>query len=342
MDNLYQAIKRQEKFDPVVPMEERAQYRHTRITGSKIAIIMGVNKYGGSKFRLALEMCGDEPHTLPKSNLLVRVGSYMEDCIKDFILEERQDFKPMPDLGTIEHPTQPLFAASPDWLVEDRYGPAVVEIKNIGPYTAKEWSNGQHPKYYEAQLQWYMGILNDVAKAAGATEPPISHGYLVGLIANRELAVRFILFDAEWYEQAKSAAQDFLAAVEKNEPEEFMWAENEDFADASAILGERSTVESAPIPGSAEQYIYRMERLKGEIKELQKQVEEAKFHLVKSIDGAERAESDKFTVSWPWIGGRKKFDLKAFQRANPDIDLTSYYTESKPYRGGLKITTKED
>ena len=47
-------FKKHERFDPSVPMEKRAEYRHQRITGSKIAIIMGVNKYGGSKFRLAV------------------------------------------------------------------------------------------------------------------------------------------------------------------------------------------------------------------------------------------------------------------------------------------------
>lgn len=335
-------FKKFEKFGVDVPMDERADYRHTRITGSKIPIIMGVNKYGGSKFRLAVEMCGNVPPSIPKENLLVRVGSYMEDCIRGFTEELRPDFKTIGEIGTVEHPLHEALAASPDWIIEDKYGPAVVEIKNVGRYTAKEWANGTHPKYYEAQLQWYMGILNDVwnvEKKAG--EPAFTHGYLVGLLENRELAVRFILFDKSWYAQAKAAALEFLEAVHRNEPEAFMFDEK-DYEDATKALGDTTNKEASELPNEAEAHIYAMDRLKSEISELQSQYDEHKFNLGRKIEGAQRAENENFFVSWPWVNGRKRFDLKAFQKANPDMDLSSYYTEGKSYRGGLKITTKKE
>ncbi len=334
-------LLKHERFSPDVPMEKRAEYRHQRITGSKIAIIMGINRWGGSKFRLAVEMCGDVPPPLPPENLVVRVGSYMEELIKKFTLDQRPDFSPLPEVGTVEHPLHPKLAASPDWIVNDRHGPAVVEIKNVGRYTAKEWKDGGHPKYYEAQLQWYMGILNDIwgiEKKAG--EPLFSHGYLIGLLENKELAVRFIFFDASWYAQAKAAALEFLEAVERNEPEAFMF-EEADFGDATKALGEVSKKEVSELGSQADKHIFKINRLKEEAADIKKQIDEERFHLAKLIDGAERAENEKFFISWPWINGRRKFDIKAFHKANPDMNLESYYTEGKPYRGGMKITTKE-
>lgn len=340
-DNDKEVFRKYERFDVDTPMEERADYRHSRITGSKIATIMGVNKYGGSKFRLAVEMCGNVPPSLPPENLVVRVGSHMESLIWGFAAENRPDFKEFGEFGTLEHPLHEKLAASPDVIINDRYGPAVVEIKNVGKYTAKEWADGQHPKYYEAQLQWYMGILNDIwAVEKKAGEPLFNHGYLIALLENRELAVRFIMFDESWYRQAKAAALEFLEAVERNEPEAFMF-EEEDFGDATKVLGEVTKKEASELPNDSEKYIYKMNRLKGEIAVLQAELDEAKFNLAQSIGGAERAENNNFFVSWPWVSGRKKFDLKAFQAANPDMDLSAYYTEGKSYRGGMKITEKE-
>ena len=335
-------FKKYERFSPDVEMSDRAVYRHKRITGSRIGIIMGINRWGGSKFRLAVEMCGDKISTIPRDNLVVRVGSFMEDCIKSFCAEKRTDFESLPDLGTVEHPTCELLAASPDWIVNDRHGPAVVEIKNVGRYTAKEWKDGAHPKYYESQLQWYMGILNDIwSFETGEVDSFFSHGYLVALLENKELAVRFVLFDKDWYETAKAAALEFLMAVEKNEPEAFMFDES-DFSDATKALGEASKVEASEMPKEAEKHIYKMSRLKEEAVELQKQIDEERFMLANLIDGAEKSENEKFFVSWPWVRGRRRFDLKAFEKSNPDIDLSSYYTDGKPYRGGMKITTKGD
>ena len=41
-DNDKEVFRKYERFDVDTPMEDRADYRHSRITGSKIAIIMGV------------------------------------------------------------------------------------------------------------------------------------------------------------------------------------------------------------------------------------------------------------------------------------------------------------
>ena len=330
-------------YGPNVPMEERAEYRHQKITGTRIPIIMGVNKYGGSKFRLATEMCGPVPPPLPKDNYVVRAGSHMESLVKGILMEIRDDFKPWGEYGTIEHPTEKDFAASPDWIIEDKYGPAVVEIKTQGRYTSKEWKDGKHAAYHEAQLQWYMGILNDCfADAAGVTpdKPKFDHGYLVGFLENRSIEVRFILFDKEWYEDAKAKALEFMAAVKSQNPEKFMFDEVHN-DDALAVVGE-SDVDSAPMPDSANEHAYAILRLKREIDEKQSELNEHRYKLGTKISGAAKSSNDKFMVSWPRIAGRKKFDMDAFRAAHPEIDLDPYYKTGKDYRGGLRVTNLED
>lgn len=178
--------------------------RRTGIGGSDIAAILGLSKWT-SPYTLWAQKVGN---LLPgESSEAMEWGNRLEPVILAKFQEEHPNLKITADVGTWRNDEHPWMIANPDALYETEGGQlGVIEIKCA--MFENEWREGV-PRYYEAQVQWYLKVLG------------LHHAYVVVLFHGNKYAEYQI--EANIFEQqlAVTEAAEFMKYVEAYEPPDF-------------------------------------------------------------------------------------------------------------------------
>lgn len=139
------------------------------VTASEVAIILGVHPHK-SVFTLFHEKVGNLPHF--EGNISTRAGHILEPFIAQLYREETKRFTVDPGAFTMYRSADiPWLWCTPDRFDDDG---RVVELKALGAYSRKDWTNKTGPLEYQVQNQIQLYCTGR------------EKGALAGLIATRE------------------------------------------------------------------------------------------------------------------------------------------------------------
>jgi len=134
--------------------QEQLADRKNQIGGSDIGSIMGFNPY-----KTALEVWAEKTGAIePKDlsdNESVRTGNDLEDIVCRRFTEEK-GLKIRRDNRTFKHEKYTFLVAHIDRRIVG--SDEIVEAKTGEIWNRDKWKDGQIPRNYEAQCQWYLGI----------------------------------------------------------------------------------------------------------------------------------------------------------------------------------------
>lgn len=301
-----------------MPHDEWLEHRRKSIGGSDAAAIVGLNPWA-SPYSVWADKLGLVP---PKEdNEAMRLGRDLEDYVAKRFCEETGK-RVRRENSIIINPDYPFAHANVDRLIvgED----AGLEIKTTTSLNLKQFKNGEFPTTYYAQCVHYMAVT-------GA-----KRWYLAVLILGRELKTFCIERDEAEILALMSAEAEFWALVKAGTP--------------PAADGEKSTSEAISTiyadggnDDSAELFAYEGDltqymALGNQIKELKKLQDECANKIKAYLGNTARGESLGFSVSWA-PAQRSTFDVQAFAKDHPSVDLSRYYKTST-YRT-FKVTRNE-
>lgn len=176
--------------------EEWLKVRQSGIGGSEIASLLGINPWS-SPIKVWQDKLGQAEEIKP--NYQMRLGSLAEDAVAQIWAEDNPDFKVERINSIMQSLNNKIFLANIDriaWSVKD-FEPIILEIKNISGRGAGKWYGEEPPYYYQAQVQWYLGVTG------------LKKGKLIANIANNEMLEFDIERDEEVISKMFEVANDF-------------------------------------------------------------------------------------------------------------------------------------
>jgi predicted phage-related endonuclease len=275
------------------------------------------------------------------STLPMRAGSYMEPFLRDefantddYLEKDLQTCNEQ--IGMIRHKEYPFIFANVDDIGVSKFGSCVIEYKTSSGMAAYNgWKKGDYPQTYYAQVQLYMEVLGSYFPG----EPAFDHAFIVALLNNNKIEVRFVQKDQDWLDMAIQKARDFWDAVEKKDTSEFIFCVDGKTATLKAISkvfpGERENEKE--LSKDANLTLMKLEAATDTQRAAEAEVNRLKSTLLLEMKDATRASTDMYRVSWPVNDTRKIFDKGAFLEANPGVDLDQFQKQLDPYRMGLKV-----
>ena len=290
------AIKQIKREDRESWLALRKKY----IGGSDAASVVGLNDYQ-SPYALWCEKRGITPPF--EGNMRTKVGTFLEDFVAQQF-EEETGKKVRKSNFSFVNEDYPWAIADVDRFVIGEE--AILECKTTSELNLKHYRDGDYPARFYCQVQHYMAVLNK------------KKAYLAVLIGNKE----FKLFEIE-RDDAEIAA---LMEAEKNFSE---WMENGEEPPANAVDAESIELAHPMSDGTSielfgSQNIMREYlELKSRIAALEKEADGIAAVLKQDMGDAEKGTDGQFVVTW---ANRTKttFDKKAFQKDNPQIDLSKW------------------
>lgn len=132
----------------------------TAIGSSESPILFNEGYAGTSVYRLWCEKLGLIPRDDLDNVETIRWGQRLEPVIADAVAEETGYHIAKHDQTEfLRHPVYAFIGATPDYRVfsEDREGPGILEIKNVGTYFAREWTD-QPPLRVLCQVQHQLAV----------------------------------------------------------------------------------------------------------------------------------------------------------------------------------------
>jgi predicted phage-related endonuclease len=143
------------------------------VTASQAARILNISKFGGSAFTMFHEKTGSLPRF--EGNTSTRVGHALEPLLAEFYEEETGRATEDPgDYRIYYSEDTPWLICTPDLFDDDD---RVVELKALGAYARKDWTDNTGPLEYQVQNQIQLLCTG------------MEQGALAGLIASREFFV---------------------------------------------------------------------------------------------------------------------------------------------------------
>lgn len=286
--------------------EEWLELRSKYIGGSDAASVVGLNPYS-SPYTLWAEKTGKK---LPfEGNLATEVGTFLEEFIaRKFEQETGKKVRKVNQ--SILNSNYPWAIANIDREVVGEN--AGLEIKSTSELNMKNFKNGEYPATYYCQCMHYMAVTGK------------KKWYLAVLIGNREFKVFEIKRDEEEIAALMSAEKDFWELVQK------------DTAPAVDCLKSTAETLTALYPTSNDDCVnllgYQSDlteyfAIQSQIKALEERKDEIANKVKAFLGESGRGESEGYKVSWT-TSTRSSFDVKAYAKDNPDIDLTNYYKTS--------------
>lgn len=286
--------------------EEWKALRSRYIGGSDAAAVVGLNAYV-SPYSLWAEKTGRVPGF--GGNLATEVGTYMEEFVAQKFAQEtgKKVRKVNASFLNSDYPWA-IANIDRDIVGED----AGLEIKTTDSLNMKKFKNGEYPANYYVQCVHYMAITGK------------QRWYLAVLIGNKDFKVFTIERDEAEIAALMNAECEFWKLVESNTPPEIDGSQATTAA-VNAIYtdSKEGTVDLTGYNATVRQYI----ALNKQIKELEKQLNEAANRIKAFIGESEFGESADFRVSWK-PQTRRTFDSKRFAADHRDMDLSGYYKET--------------
>lgn len=287
--------------------EEWVDSRKGSIGGSDASTILGLNPYS-SPYALWAEKTGAVLPEDISSKEAVRLGTFLEPYVAQRFSEEtgkkvrRENFM-------LKNGDYPWAHANVDRLIVGEK--AGLECKTTSALNLSKFKGGEYPANYYCQCMHYMAVTG------------YEKWYLAVLIGNRELRIFEILRDEEEIAALMDAEQRFWQFVESNEPPPVDGSRATSETLEALYPEECGEVDLTPVCANIRQYL----DLKAQIKALEQQFDTAANGIKEYMGKAKNGTYGDFSVIWA-NRSRSSFDKAAFQRANPDIDLTPYYKTS--------------
>lgn len=161
---------------------------------------------------------------------------------------------PVRDLGefTVQrHPTLPWLGATLDGLAETPDCLAVVEAKNIGQYSSKEWKADEPPLKVQVQIQHQLAVTG------------LNLGYAAATIGGNRLAFRPIERNDRFIAVMIERLEEFWSLVLEDRPPALDYSEAT--AIALAAIHPKDNGETITLPPEAMQWDRNLQRVKRHI-----------------------------------------------------------------------------
>ena len=286
--------------------EEWLALRSKYVGGSDAASVVGLSPYR-SAYTLWAEKLGKIPPF--EGNLATEVGTFLEEFIaKKFEQETGKKVRKV---------NQSILNSDYPWAIanidRDIVGEdAGLEIKSTSELNMKSFKNGEYPATYYCQCVHYLAVTGK------------KKWYLAVLIGNKEFKVFEIKRDEDEIAALMEAEKGFWDLVQKGEsPAVDCLKSTSDTLTALYPTSNEDTVSLV----TYEQELAEYSLLQAEIKRMEERKDEIANRIKNFLGESGRGENDHYKVSWT-TSSRNTFDVKAFAKDNPDIDLTNYYKTS--------------
>lgn len=286
--------------------EEWLALRSKYVGGSDAASVVGLSPYR-SAYTLWAEKLGKIPPF--EGNLATEVGTFLEEFIaKKFEQETGKKVRKV---------NQSILNSDYPWAIanidRDIVGEdAGLEIKSTSELNMKSFKNGEYPATYYCQCVHYLAVTGK------------KKWYLAVLIGNKEFKVFEIKRDEDEIAALMQAEKDFWDLVQKGESPVIDSLKST--SDTLTALYPTSNEDTVSLV-TYEQELAEYSLLQAEIKRMEERKDEIANRIKNFLGESGRGENDHYKVSWT-TSSRNTFDVKAFAKDNPDIDLTNYYKTS--------------
>ena len=283
--------------------EEWVAARKNSIGGSDAATVLGLNPYS-SPYALWAEKTGAlTPEDISEKEA-VRLGVFLEPYVAQRFCEETGK-KVRRENYILKNDAYPWAHANVDRLViGERAG---LECKTTSALNLRKFKGGEYPANYYCQCMHYMAVTG------------YEKWYLAVLIGNHDFRVFEIHRDEDEINALMAAEQAFWECVENKTPPAVDGREATSEALDDLYADEGNTVDLTPVCKNIRQYL----DLKAQIKVLEEKLAEAANQIKEFMGCAGKGVYQDFQVNWRSVT-TSRFDKAAFQRKNPDIDLTPY------------------
>jgi putative phage-type endonuclease len=297
--------------------KEWLKERLTSLGGSDAAAILNLNEYS-SPLQVWLEKTGQRLGF--EGNIATETGTYLEPYIADLFTRETGK-KVRRVNAIIRNDEYPFAHANIDREVVGEK--ALLEIKSTTSYkNMKLARDGDYPEQWYVQCMHYMMVTG------------YSKAYLAALLNNRDFQVHVIHRnegEIEALAEAEAAFWDKVLKMEQPVP-------NGSEGDADALNWMIGTGDSDIPPidlfgssGIIAEYL----ELNDSIKALDRRKEEIKQILCQQLGKAEVGLAGENKVTWRTYTSTR-FDRKAFEAANPRIDLSPWTKTTEARRFDIK------
>jgi putative phage-type endonuclease len=274
----------------MITKEQREQRRHG-VGGSDIGAIMGINPYV-----TALDIYKakkEEPHEETET-AAIEWGNRLESVIAQKFQDNHPDMDIVlsPETVIRGHKIANLDGA----IGED----GVLEIKTANAFS-EAWDNGV-PAYYQAQVQWYMGVTDT------------DFAYVAVLIGGNDYREYRIDRDNAFIARAFDAADKFWSDFENDSP-----PAPQNTKEAGAVYPE--SIKDTYIDADEDliKAASRLKEIKGELKDLESEEETLKTKLMKAMGAAENIRNGKDILCTWKTTKTNRFNSNAFKEAEPGL-----------------------
>lgn len=285
--------------------EEWLELRKKYIGGSDAASVCGLNDYQ-SPYALWCEKRGITPEF--EGNLRTRIGTELEPIIAK-LFEDETGKKVQNCNFSLVNDQYPWAMADVDRMVvgED----AILEIKSTSSLNLKHYKNGDYPARFYVQVMHYLAVTGK------------QKAYLAVLIGNSDFRVFEVDRDESEIEALMSAEKEFYGYMTSGE-EPPVIPQDAESVELAHPVSNGTSIELFGQQNVMRQYL----ELKARITELEKEADGISAMLKQDMGDAEKGTDGEFVCTW---ANRTKttFDKKAFQKDNPNIDLSRWEKTTK-------------
>lgn len=276
------------------PNQDRTKFndrRHTFIGGSDIAAILGLSNWN-TPLSVWAKKTGQITDDLSGVEV-VQMGVKLEPMVCQ-LFEERSGKKVRVETREFTHPEFPYMMAHVDrWLVGG--DGAIFEAKTASAYKLQAWQDDEVPEDYQLQCNWYSGLVGLHRGKAP------KDSYIGVLIGGQRFIWTKLKFDQELFDLQVERAKEFweVYVLPKVPP--------------MAVAGDQDTLvelfpESRPetlktIVGGDDELAFNelaVSQIEGksQIKEIDKEVDDAENKLRQLIGEDEGLETGLYKASW--------------------------------------------
>ena len=292
------------------------QMRKTGIGGSDAGAVCGLNPYS-SAMNVFYDKTSEELSDF--DNEAMRQGRDLEEYVARRFMEQtgKRVYRSNKMYRSTAHP---FMLADIDRLISGEN--AGLECKTVSPYMADKWIGNELPPHYMIQCHHYMAVTGKEA------------WYIAAVILGQGFLYRKILRDESLIQNLTSIEEQFW----KNHVLTGKMPDPDGSKACDEVLAQYfKTADS----GSSIPLIGFDEKLKrrAEISELQDKLEKEKKQIEQEVkvymEDAEKADSDRFSVSWKSVVSNR-VDSKKLKADYPDI-----YKECVKESESRRFTVKE-
>lgn len=301
-------------------LELRRAYKgQPLIGGSDAAAICGENPWR-SRLSVFLSKVGQAPEQQATERM--EMGNVLEDPIAD-LFAKKTGFRVKRSNAVLQSIEWPWAAANVDRFVWDTDEPAagILEIKNVGEYSAKDWEDGP-PSYYLLQGQHYLAVT-------GA-----QYVWFAPLIGGNRLQPVKVMRDERLIKNLMKIESEFCELIKSRTPPAI-----DDSEDASKVLKYLypvSTSANVVIPTDLyDHYTTAKQRLADNEREVRGYQNEIQA-LMGEAEGALIEGYPKPVFTWRGSTA-KRLDVAALEAAEPEL-VQRYYKDTPMRRFLVKKT----